>query len=66
MTDDPDERKLEIEADKTDPVRQLAALRNAVDEVEIHLRYGIRRLMLIGWLVVVLLCLILWQVWRSV
>ena len=64
MTNDPDELRYELDAEKKDPVRQIAALRETLDEVEIHLRYGLPRLKLIGWLVVLLLALILWRVWR--
>lgn len=64
MTDDPDERRYELEAEKRDPLQQIAAMRAIVDEIEIRLRYALPQLKLIGWLVVVLLALILWQVWR--
>ena len=49
MTDDPDELRYEIEAEKKDPIRQIAAMREAIDEIEIHLRYGLPSLKLI-WL----------------
>jgi hypothetical protein len=65
MTDDPDELRYELEAEKKDPVRQIAALRETLDEIEIHLRYGLPRLKLIGWLIALLLGLILWRVWRQ-
>lgn len=64
MTDDPDEIRYEIEAEKKDPIRQMVALRNSIDEIEIHLRYGLRKLSLIGWLIVILLALILWRTWN--
>lgn len=64
MSDDPDELRYALEAEKKDPVRQIAALRETLDEVEIHLRYGLPRLKLIGWLIVLLLGLILWSIWR--
>ena len=65
MADDPDELRYEIEAEKKDPIRQVAAIRDAIDEIEIHLRYGIRSLKTIGWIVVILLGLILWRSWHS-
>ena len=65
MTDDPDELRYEIEAEKKDPIRQIAAMRETIDEIEIHLRYGIRGLKIIGWIVVILLGLILWRSWHS-
>ena len=64
MTNDPDELRYELEAANKDPIRQIAALRETLDEIEIHLRYGSPRLKLIGWLIVLLLGLILWRVWR--
>ena len=65
VTDDPDELRYEIEAEKKDPIRQIAAMRQAIDEIEIHLRYGIRSLKAIGWILVVLLCVILWRIWKA-
>lgn len=65
MTDDPDELRYEIETEKKDPIRQIAAMRESIDEIEIHLRYGIRSLKIIGWIVVILLGLILWRSWHS-
>jgi hypothetical protein len=65
MTDDPDKLRFELEAEKDDPVRQVVAMRATLDEIEIHLRYALPRLKLIGWLIVLLLTLVLWQVWRS-
>jgi len=65
VADDPDELRYEIEAEKKDPIRQVAAIRDAIDEIEIHLRYGIRSLKTIGWIVVILLGLILWRSWHS-
>ena len=64
MTYDPDELKYEMEAEKKDPIQQIAAMRSALDEVEIHLRYGITSLKLLGWIIVMLLALILWRVWH--
>lgn len=65
MTDDPDELRYEIEAEKKDPIRQIAAMREAIDEIEIHLRYSLPRLKLIGWIIVILLGIILWRSWPS-
>lgn len=65
MTDDPDELRHEQLAEEKDPVRQIGAMRQTLDEIELHLRYGLPRIKLIGWLIVLLLALILWQVWRS-
>ena len=64
MTNDSDELRYELEAEKKDPVRQIAALRETLDEIEIHLRYGLPRLKQIGWVIALLLALILWRVWR--
>ncbi len=63
MTDDPDELRYEYEPEKKDPIIQVQRLRELADEIEIHLRYGIPGLKLIGWLIVVLLALILWRIW---
>lgn len=64
MTNDPDELRYEIETEKKDPTRQIAAMRDAIDEIEIHLRYGIRSLQTIGYIVVILLGIILWRSWH--
>lgn len=58
-SDDPDELRYQLEADKRDP----AAAIDAVQEIEVHLRYGFARLNLIGWIIVALLAMILWRVW---
>ena len=63
MTDDPDELRYELEVNKKDTVSQIAEMRDVLNEIEIQLRYGLPRLKLIGWLVVVLLACILWRVW---
>lgn len=65
MTDDADELRYEIETEKKDPFRQIAAMREAIDEIEIHLRYGIGSLKIIGWIVAILLAIILWRSWHS-
>ena len=59
MTDDPDELKYEHAIRQRDPVTSLAG----IEEIEVHLRYGIAGLKFLGWLIVVLLALILWRVW---
>ena len=63
MTDDPDELRYESESEKQDSVRQIAAIRESVDEIEIHLRYGLPLIKLIGWIIAMLLALILWRLW---
>jgi len=60
MTDDPDELRAKIEAERNDPNY---GMKLAIDETEIHLRYGIPAIKLIGWIIVVLLSLILWRIW---
>jgi hypothetical protein len=59
MTDDPDELLYEIEAQSRDPKTAIAA----IEEIEVHLRYGIPAIKLLGWAIVVLLALILWRLW---
>jgi hypothetical protein len=63
--DDPDELRLEMELEKKDPIRQMAAMREAIDEIEVHLRHGIPALKFIGWIITILLGIILWRIWRS-
>lgn len=65
MPDDPDELRYEIEAGKKDPLRQIAAMRESIDEIETHLRYCLPRLKFIGWIIVILLGIILWRSWPS-
>ena len=60
MSDDPDEVRYEQEVAKRDPAVAIAA----IQEIEVRLRYGISSLKMIGWIIVVLLALILWRVWR--
>ena len=59
MTDDPDELKYQQATSRRDPVVAIAA----IEEIEVHLRYGLARIKLLGWIVVVLLILILWRIW---
>jgi len=65
MTNDPDELRYEIEVEKKDPIRQIAAMRETIDAIEIHLRYGLPSLKLIGWIIVIILGIILWRIWPS-
>jgi hypothetical protein len=58
-TDDPDELRYQHVVDKRDP----AVAITAVEEIEVHLRYGIASLKLVAWVMVALLALILWRVW---
>jgi hypothetical protein len=59
MTDDPDELKYEQAISKRDPAIAIAA----IEEIEVHLRYGIPSLKLLGWTIIGLLTLILWRIW---
>lgn len=58
-TQDPDELRYQIEIDKRDPAIAISA----VQEIEVHLRYGLAGLKLVGWVIATLLALILWRVW---
>ena len=59
MTDDPDELMYEQTIREKDPATAIAA----IEEIEVHLRYGISSLKLLGWIIIVLLTLILWRIW---
>ena len=59
MTDDPDELLYEQAIRKKDPAVAIAA----IEEIEVHLRYAIPSIKLLGWVIIVLLALILWRVW---
>jgi hypothetical protein len=59
MTDDPDELRYEQAIREKDPSVAIAA----IEEIEVHLRYGIPAIKLLGWVIVILLALILWRVW---
>ena len=61
LENDPDWRRAKIEAERNHP--DYWPRRN-LELVEIHLRYGIPALKFIGWIIVVLLALILWRVWK--
>ena len=58
-TNDPDELQYELAIRKKDPA---VAIRS-IEEIEIHLNYGISSLKFIGWIVVILLTFILWRIW---
>lgn len=59
MTNDPDELRYEHSIGDKDLAVSIAA----VQEIEVHLRYGIASIKLLAWFIVVLLTLILWRVW---
>ena len=59
MTDDPDELVYEQAIREKDPAVAIAA----IEEIEVHLRYGIPAIKLLGWVIIILLALILWRVW---
>lgn len=64
MTDennDPDWLRAKQEAERNHPLYW--AKRN-IEEIEVHLRYGLPALKLVGWVIVVLLGLILWRLWK--
>lgn len=58
MEDDPDWIRARQEAEKKHPNYEFKLLLN---EIEIHLRYGLPRLKLIGWIIVGLLVAILFN-----
>ena len=59
MTDDPDELRYEQAIHRKDPEVAIAA----IEEIEVHLRYGIPSIKFLGWIVIVLLTLVLWRIW---
>jgi hypothetical protein len=59
MTNDPDELRYEHSIGDKDLAVSIAA----VQEIEVHLRYGIASIKLLACFIVVLLTLILWRVW---
>ena len=59
MTDDPDELRYEHERARRDPATAI----DAIQEIEVYLRYGLPTLKFLGWAIVVLLALILWRLW---
>ena len=59
MTDDPDELRYELSIRQRDPEVAIAA----VEEIEVHLRYGIPSIKFLGWVIIILLMLILWRIW---
>lgn len=58
MESDPDWIRAKQEAEKKSPYYQFRLL---LDEIEIHLRYGLPRLIFIGWIIVGLLVAILFN-----
>ena len=60
MESDPDWIKVKQESEKKSPYYPFRLL---LDEIEIHLRYGIPSIKFIGWIIVILLVLILYKVW---
>lgn len=59
MTDDPDEIRYLQSIRAKDPATAIAA----IEEIEVHLHYGIASLKFIGWIIIVLLGFILWRIW---
>jgi hypothetical protein len=55
---DEEVRHYDQEESKRDPARQTDLL----DEIEIHLRYGLPKLILIGWIIIGLLVVILFNI----
>jgi hypothetical protein len=60
MTDDPDELRYEQAISERDPAVAIAA----IEEIEVHLRYGIPSIKFQLWIMIILLGLILWRVWH--
>lgn len=58
-TDDPGEKRYELEIARRDPAVAIAA----IEEIGVHLRYGVTRLNFLGWVIMFLLALFLWRVW---
>lgn len=59
MTNDPDELRCEHAIRQKNPETAIAA----IEEIEVHLRYGIASLKFLGWIIVGLLSLILIRIW---
>ena len=59
MTNDPDELKYEQAIRQRDPAIAIPA----IEEIEVHLRYGIPSIKFLGWVIIILLALILWRIW---
>ena len=59
MTDDPDELRYEQTIARKDPAVAIAA----IEEIEVHLRYGISSIKFLGWIIIALLTVILWRIW---
>ena len=58
MLDDRDELRYEQAVERKTPEVVIAA----IEEIEVHLRYGLPRLNLALWVIVALLALILWRI----
>lgn len=59
MTDDPDELRFEQAIHRKAQDVAIAA----IEEIEVHLRYGIPSIKFLGWIIIVLLTLVLWRIW---
>ena len=59
MANDPDEIRYEHAIHQKNPETAIAA----IEEIEVHLRYGIASLKFLGWIIVGLLSLILIRIW---
>lgn len=59
MSNDPDELMYEKSIRAKDPATAIAA----IEEIEVHLHYGIASLKFIGWIIIFLLGFILWRIW---
>lgn len=59
MTDDPDEVRYEQAIQRNDQSVAIAA----IEEIEVHLRYGIHSIKFLAWIIIALLMLILWRIW---
>lgn len=61
LEDDPDALRAQQEAERKDP--NYWVKRN-IESIETTLRYGLPGVKLVLWVIVVLLALILWRLWR--
>ena len=59
MTDDPDELRYEQAIRRNNSAVAIAA----IEEIEVHLRYGIPSIKFLGCIIILLLALILWRIW---
>ena len=60
---DPDELRYEMHARRNNPTLQIAEMKDVMNEIEIHLRYGLPSLKWSARIIIVLLALILWRLW---